>query len=70
MGQYIRAYLKTATGPAAISIAVAGVKMVLPLEVQKTIAFVCEMCEVGGWTRKRAEQFIPAFLLDVWMLGI
>jgi len=70
VGQYVRAYLKTATGATAQGIAAAGVKMVLPQEVQRTVAFICEMCEVGGWKRKRAESFIPPFLLDVWMLGV
>ena len=44
--------------------------MILPREVERTVAFVCEMCEVGNWTRKRAEKFIPPFLLNVWVLGV
>ena len=70
VGQCVRAYLKTATGATAQGIAAAGVKMVLPQEVQRTVAFVCEMCELGGWSRRRAERFIPPFLLDVWTLGV
>lgn len=48
----------------------AGIRMFLPPEVQRTVKFVCELCEVGGWSPKRAERYIPPFLLDVWTLGV
>ncbi|GMH36280.1 hypothetical protein BSKO_04148 [Bryopsis sp. KO-2023] len=69
IGQYIRAYLKTATGPVARGMVAAGVAVSLPGEVKKIVAFVTELCKVGEWARESAEKFIPPCILDALVFG-
>lgn len=69
IGQYIRSYLKTATGSIARGVVAAGVDVSLPEEVRCAVAFVSEICKVGDWARESAEKFIPPCLLDGWVLG-
>lgn len=69
VGQYIRSYLRTATGSVARGMVAAGVDVSLPEEVRCAVAFVSEICKVGEWVRESAEKFIPPCLLDGWVLG-
>eukprot|EP00803_Ostreobium_quekettii_P004137 evm.model.scf_385.1 EVM.evm.TU.scf_385.1 scf_385:2889-12069(-) len=69
IGQYLRAYLKTATSSRAQGIEAVGVEITLPQEVRRMVVFVDEVCRTAGWPRSRAQKFIPPLLMQAWMMA-